>query len=125
MAQFYSEDIEKSPRITRLVEHLYADMPVIEADRAVILTKSYQETEGEPIITRRAKAFQKICEELPIIIRPEELIVGSNSQAPRGCQIFPEYSFDWVEDEFDTVETRSADPFYIADEKCRSVLHCA
>lgn len=122
MAQFYSEDIEKSPRITRLVEHLYADMPVIEADRAVILTKSYQETEGEPIITRRAKAFQKICEELPIIIRPEELIVGSNSQAPRGCQIFPEYSFDWVEDEFDTFETRSADPFYIAPET-KKALH--
>ena len=116
VGKFYDDEIEKSPRIARLVEHLYEKMPVIEADRAVLLTESYKETEGEPIITRRAKAFQKICEELPIIIRPEELIVGSNSQAPRGCQVFPEYSFEWLEAEFDTVETRSADPFYIAED---------
>lgn len=116
MRHFYDGDIEKSPRIQRLIDHLYAKMPEIEADRAVLLTESYRSTEGEPIITRRAKAFQKICEELPIIIRPEELIVGSNSLAPRGCQVFPEYSYQWLEAEFDTVETRSADPFYISEE---------
>lgn len=98
MRHFHDEDIQKSPRIQRLIDHLYAKMPEIEADRAVILTESYRATEGEPVITRRAKAFQKICEELPIIIRPEELIVGSNSQAPRGCQVFPEYSYEWLED---------------------------
>ena len=94
-------------------------MPVIEADRAVLLTESYRETEGEPVILRRAKAFLKICRELPITIRPEELIVGSNSIAPRGCQVFPEYSWEWLEKEFDTVEKRSADPFYISDETKR------
>ncbi len=114
--KFFDGDIKKSPRIEKLVDHLYENLPVIEADRAEIVTKAYQETEGQPIITRRAYAFKKICEELPIIIRPDELIVGSNSQAPRGCQAFPEYSFEWLEAEFDTVETRSADPFYIAED---------
>ena len=122
MKNVYYGDIEKSPRIAQLVEHLYAKMPVIEADRAVIVTESYKETENEPIIIRRAKAFEKICKELPITIRPMELIVGSNSIAPRGCQVFPEYSFSWLEDEFDTVETRTADPFYIADET-KKALH--
>lgn len=74
------------------------------------------ETEGEPIITRRAKAFAHILRNIPIIIRDEELIVGSSTLAPRGCQTYPEYSFQWLEDELDTVETRSADPFYIAEE---------
>ena len=119
MGRFYDEDIKKSPRIDRLISHLYAKMPVIEADRAVLLTESYRETEGEPVILRRAKAFLKICRELPITIRPEELIVGSNSIAPRGCQVFPEYSWEWLEKEFDTVEKRSADPFYISDETKR------
>lgn len=116
MPKFYDGDIPKSPRIPKLIDHLYAKMPEIEADRAEILTKSYQETEGEPVITRRAKAFERICRELPIIIRPDELIVGSNTQAPRGCQVFPEYSFEWLESEFDTVEHRSADPFYISED---------
>ena len=48
MGGFYVEDIKKSPRIDRLISHLYAKMPVIEADRAVLLTESYRETEGEP-----------------------------------------------------------------------------
>lgn len=116
MKTFYTEDIKKSDRIGRLVENLYKKMPEIEADRAVLLTESYRQTEGEPIILRRAKAFAHILENIPITIRDEELIVGSATQAPRGCQTFPEYSFEWLEAEFDTVETRSADPFYISEQ---------
>ena len=122
MKTFYDGEIAKSPRIQRLIDHLYENMPVIEANRAVILTESYKATEDEPIIMRRAKAFYAICEKLPIIIRPDELIVGSNTIAPRGCQVFPEYSFSWLEDEFDTVSTRSADPFYISEDT-KKTLH--
>jgi len=53
---------------------------------------------------------------LPIIIRNDELIVGSTTIAPRGCQTYPEFSYEWLEAEFDTIETRSADPFRIAPE---------
>ncbi|MBQ8817358.1 MAG: glycyl radical protein [Clostridia bacterium] len=113
--KFYTEPIEKSPRIQKLVDALYTKLPEIEADRAVLLTQSYMETEGEPIITRRAKAFRHILENIPITIRENELIVGAATKAPRGCQVFPEYSFEWLENEFDTVETRVADPFYISD----------
>lgn len=116
MPYTYTKNIEKSPRIQRLIDHLYAKMPEIEADRAVLITESYKATEGQPIILRRAKAFAHILEKLPITIRPEELIVGSNSKAPRGCQVFPEYSYEWLEAEFETVATRSADPFYISEE---------
>lgn len=116
MPYIYTEKIEKTPRIQRLIDHLYAKMPEIEADRAVLITESYKATEGQPIVLRRAKAFAHILENLPITIRPEELIVGSNSKAPRGCQVFPEYSYEWLEAEFDTLATRAADPFYISEE---------
>lgn len=113
---FNTIDIPKSARITRLVDHLYEKMPVIESARAKLITESYQATEGEPMITRRAEAFAHILRHIPIIIRDEELIVGSSTIAPRGCQTYPEFSYQWLEDELDTVETRSADPFYIAEE---------
>ncbi len=119
---FYTKPIEKSPRIPKLVEALFEKMPQIEADRAVLLTESYKQTEGEPIITRRAKAFKHILDNIPITIRDNELIVGSATKAPRSCQVFPEYSFEWLEAEFDTVEHRSADPFYISDET-KQTLH--
>ena len=108
--------IEKSSRIDRLIAHLYAKMPEIEPYRALLLTESYQKTEHMPIVRRRSAAFRHILENMPIVIRPEELIVGSNSVAPRGCQTFPEYSFEWLEAELDTVETREADPFYVSEE---------
>lgn len=113
---FNTTDIPKSSRITRLVDNLYAKMPVIESARARLLTESYQATEGQPVITRRAEAFAHILRHIPIIIREEELVVGSSTLSPRGCQTFPEFSYQWLEDELDTVETRSADPFYIAEE---------
>lgn len=116
MEKFHIADIPKTDRITHLVDNLYAKMPVIESARAKLVTESYKETEDEPIITRRAKAFAHILHNIPIIIRDEELIVGSSTLAPRGCQTFPEYSFQWLEDELDTVATRTADPFYISEE---------
>lgn len=122
MKTYYSEPIEKSARIDRLKDALFAEPPQIEADRAVLLTESYKETESEPMITRRAKAFKHICEFLPITIRDDELVVGSNAKKPRSCQVFPEFSFEWLEAEFDTVATRSADPFYISEET-KKTLH--
>ena len=116
MEKYNTSEIPKSSRITRLVDHLYAKMPEIESYRAKLITESYKETEDQPIITRRAKAFAHILHNIPIIIRDEELIVGSNSIAPRGCQTFPEFSFQWLEDELDTVATRTADPFYISEQ---------
>ena len=116
MEKFNASDVVKSPRIDRLKDNLFRKMPEIESARAVLLTESYRQTEGMPIIMRRALAFEHILDNIPIVIRDEELIVGSSTLAPRSCQTFPEYSFEWLEGEFDTVATRSADPFYISEQ---------
>ncbi|MCQ2770575.1 MAG: glycyl radical protein [Clostridia bacterium] len=122
MKKFYTEKIKKSERINRLVENLYRKLPEVEAARAVLLTQSYMETENEPVVTRRAKAFAHILENIPIIIRDEELIVGSSTIAPRGCQTYPEFSFEWLNAELDTLETRVADPFHISEETKKALL---
>lgn len=114
--QYEITDIPKTERIDRLIHHLFERMPEIESARARLVTESYKMTEKEPVIIRRAKAFAHIMEKLPIIIRQDELIVGSTTIAPRGCQTYPEFSYEWLEAEFDTVEGRSADPFYIAEQ---------
>lgn len=116
-AYFYdSTPIEKSDRIPKLVADLFAKMPEIEPARAELITESYKETEGQPIVIRRALAFKHILEGLPITIREGELIVGSTTLAPRGCQTYPEFSHEWLTAEFDTVSSRSADPFYISED---------
>lgn len=122
MSAYNSTRSAKSDRIERLKAELFREMPAIEADRAVLLTESYMKTEGEPMVTRRAKAFANILKNIPITIRQDELIVGSATVRPRSCQVFPEFSFEWLEAEFDTVATRSADPFYISEET-KKTLH--
>ena len=107
--------IEKSARIQKLVDELYEKMPEIESARGLLVTESYKATEALPIILRRSAAFAHILRNIPIVIRDNELIVGSATVAPRGCQVFPEYSYEWLESEFDTVATRAADPFYISE----------
>ena len=116
MEKFYTEKIVKSERITRLVDNLFKKMPEVEAARAVLITQSYMQTENEPMVTRRAKAFEHILDNIPIIIRDEELIVGSSTIAPRGCQTYPEFSYQWLIDEFD-LEHDSIDVRYVYDKE--------
>ena len=108
--------IEKSARIDKLISAMYEKLPEIEADRGVLVTESYKATEGLPLVKRRSAAFAHILRNLPIVIRENELIAGSTTVTPRGCQVFPEYSYEWLEAEFETVATREADPFYISEE---------
>ncbi len=122
MLKFYTQEIPKSDRIPRLVKDLYAKMPEIESARAKLITESYKATEDRPIIMRRALAFEHILDNIPIRIREDELVVGSTTIAPRGCQTYPEFSYKWLEAEFDTVATRSADPFYISEKTKKDLL---
>jgi len=105
-----------SKRIKKLSDNLYAVTPEIEAERAILITKSYKETESYPMIFRRAKALEKILNEMTIVIRDEELIVGNLTKKPRACQIFPEFSNKWVSEEFDTLAKRKGDVFLINEE---------
>jgi len=53
---------------------------------------------------------------MTVRIEPEELVVGNMGPTPRSCQIFPEYSWEWIEGELDTLEKRRTERFQIAEE---------
>lgn len=105
-----------SPRINKLKESLLAGTPEIDPERAVLITESYQETEGLPMIIRRAKALEKILENMTIVIRDEELIVGNQTKAPRSSPVFPEFSIKWLLSELDSLPKRKGDVFLVSQE---------
>lgn len=111
-------------RVLRLKSMIINAKPHVESDRAVLATEAYKETEGLPAILRRAKVVEKIFNNLPVTIREDELVVGAITKNPRSTEICPEFSFDWVEKEFDTMEHRVADPFVIPKETAKE-LHDA
>ena len=50
MGNYDSTPIAKSDRIKRLVDHLYATIPGIEAAGAELLAESFKATEGQPVV---------------------------------------------------------------------------
>ncbi|MEA9390224.1 glycyl radical diol dehydratase GrpM [Acerihabitans sp. TG2] len=111
-------------RVVRLKNMILQAKPYVESERAVLATEAYKETEELPAIMRRAKVVEKIFNELPITIRTDELIVGAVTINPRSTEICPEFSYDWVENEFETMGDRVADPFIIPKETAQH-LHDA
>lgn len=107
---------EPTQRVQALREQILNASPRIETDRARILTESYKETESLPMVLRRAKALEKILAELPVIIRSGELIVGSLTVEPHSAQVFPEFSNQWLLNEFDRLNQRTGDRFTISEE---------
>ena len=88
---------EPTDRVKRLKKAIVDAIPYVESERAVLVTESYKETEGLSPIMRRAKAAEKIFNNLPITIHEDELIVGAITKNLRSTEICPEFSYDWVE----------------------------
>lgn len=107
---------EPTARVKALKNAVLDASPRIEADRARLITESYKETEGQPVVLRHALGLKKILEELPVIIRENELIVGTATIQQRSCQMFPEFGPQGLTEEWETVSTRSADPFALDDD---------
>jgi len=70
-------------------------------ERARLITESYKETEGEPMITRRAKALKKILENMTIYIQPKERLVGNMASDAHSLPLYPELSWRWLEKALD------------------------
>lgn len=106
----------QTERINILKAQILNAQPCVEAERAVLITESFKETEGQPAILRRALALKKVLQNIPITIREEELIVGSLTKEPRSSQVFPEFSNKWLRDELDRIDKRNGDAFQISEE---------
>ena len=113
------KSIPAAPRIAALLQSLLSARPELEAERALLITEAYRQSESLPMVLRRSAALRHILQKLPITIRPGELIVGSNTRHPRSSQVFPEFSFRWILEELDTMEHRNADPFFVSEETKR------
>jgi formate C-acetyltransferase len=103
-------------RTKRIKQRMLGSDPTISSERAVLFTDYVKEHLSEPTMIRLAGAFAHVLDNMSIRIEPEELIVGNMGPTPRSCQIFPEYSWSWIEEELDTLDKRRTERFSIAEE---------
>ncbi|MBC5660551.1 formate C-acetyltransferase/glycerol dehydratase family glycyl radical enzyme [Anaerosacchariphilus sp. NSJ-68] len=117
----FPEGITRQERTEFLNARMRAVVPEICVERARLVTESYQSTEGEPYILRRAKALRHLLEHMTIFIDQEELIVGNHAAKPRCAPVFPEFGlFD--EKELDLMPVRKVDTLQISEEDKRFLL---
>ncbi len=113
-----------TPRTRRLRDALLAEKFTVCADRAVRVTDSYRQTEGQHPAIRQALAFDKVLREMPIWIRDGELLVGNVASRPNGANIFPEYDCEWMASELDTISTRAGDRYVLPAEDREQLAEC-
>ena len=112
------------PRVQKVRQDLLDSVPAICPERALLITESYKQTEGESFVLRKAKALDAILSNMSITIEDGQLFVGNQASSQRAAPIFPEYSMDWVIDELDKFDIRTGDVFTITEDakaKLRSI----
>ena len=98
-------------RVNFLKSKVFETYPEIDLEDAKLLTKSFIETQGENLVTRKAKAFLKQCREKTVKIWPEELIVGNAGSKIRGGILSADVCWSVLDRELETINTRKYDKF--------------
>ena len=89
-------------RIERLRERLFVDQYPLSFQKIRLMTDSLKQTEGEPLILRRAKALANVLDSIPIFIEEGELIVGNGASQPMGVELDCDMAI-WPQDEIDAL----------------------
>jgi formate C-acetyltransferase len=84
--------IELGERATALKQQLHNAIPGVAVERAILATESWKESEGEPVVLRRAKLVKKVLEGVPIAVFAGQRLVGNETEYFRGCS--PQVDFD-------------------------------
>ena len=110
--RFQSRGKQMTKRIQELRDGLLDNIPGICPERAAIFTNSMKNSEGQPIVKRRAKSLYDVLDGMSIFVRDGELIVGNQASSVRAAPVFPEYSTDWIVSEF------RGEPYHFAQRPC-------
>src|SRR6056297_1334639 len=106
-------------RVERLKNRVINTRPEMDLENAVLLTREFQHTSGEPAVVRKAKAFRAQCREKSVKIWEDELIVGCAGSKIRAGVLCADTCWSVLDDELDTISERPYDPFYLKEEDRR------
>ncbi len=108
-------------RAARIKKRLLQNERLVDVERARYTTHSYQQTEGQPMVVRRAKMLLHLVRTMSITIHPDEVIVGNRSLLPRMGVIAPEGAVDWIDKELEILPTRPQDKFQIYPDQIKEL----
>jgi len=108
-----SQNLKATDRIISLKNKTLSAARYLSIEQAKIITRIYEENEDQPVILKRAEALAHALTEIPIVIDPDELIVGNRTPDIRAGVVFPEAGINWLKYELETLPFRPQDPFNV------------
>jgi formate C-acetyltransferase len=91
----------------------------VSSERARLVTEAYGLYADEPVVVKRARSLKHILEQMKIVIRDHELIIGNITEEPASVPIYPECAVGWLEEELDgnpyPLHKRPGDRFTVSD----------
>ncbi len=119
-----TEDPSPFPRVNRLLNWVKGRDSAADSQRAVIVTEGYKKYAMYPQNVKWGLIMRDILTNVTIHIWPDELIVGELAAEPCSAPIYPEFSLDWVCDEFshNDMEARTNDRYVVTQDVKDKIL---
>ena len=95
-----TQDPSPFPRVNFLLKWTKERESTADSHRALIVTEGYKKYAMQPPVVKWGLILRDIFQNVPVRIWPQELIVGELAAEPNSAPIYPEFSMDWVCDEF-------------------------
>ncbi|MGI6216551.1 MAG: glycyl radical protein [Coriobacteriales bacterium] len=110
-----TENPSPFPRVNRLLKWTKNRESSADSQRALIVTEGYKKYAKYPANVKWGLIMRDILTNVDIHIWPDELIVGELAAEPCSAPIYPEFSIDWLCDEFanNVMEARTNDRYVV------------
>ena len=110
-----AEQVETNRQLSLLCQSKAAK-PVIDVERGLYFTQSFQQTEGQPLILRWAKALLHYAQNATVYIDDNQLIVGRAGKPGRYGILYPELDGNVLGEAVRRLPEREYSPFDISPE---------
>ncbi len=113
-----------TPRVARMRRKYRETKPKVCIERFRLVTDFYQNNTTLPPMIKRAKNLLNLCENMPVVVHDDEVIVGELTANYHGSALYPEYAIGWIFDEIRSGEilTRDLDPYDMDQEDMDYVM---
>ena len=109
-------------RVFKMLERFDGQKPRIDIERALYFTQSMQQTEGQPLVLRWAKALRHIAENMTVYVQDDQLLLGRAGFDGRYGILYPELDGDFLDIAVRDLPTRTQSPATITPEDAKIVV---
>lgn len=109
-------------RVFSLLERFEGQKPRIDVERALYFTQSMQQTEGQPLVLRWAKALMHIAQNISVYVQDDQLLLGRAGCNGRYGILYPELDGDFLDIAVKELPNRAQSPATITEKDAAIVV---